>query len=146
MDHIHYARWLTVHVIDLLQLQSQCPDIYKEFIRGRFVTQKTSHKFSCLAHDQIHEQQNVIAKGDAGIIGISENEAALKRWMVSGPEIGRMRTEYEVKCTKKKQPIVIFIMSRYQAQRNCLFFPIQRALLMQLRKWETHFQMTVQTW
>ena len=38
MDNIHYARWLTVHVIDLLQLQSQCPDIYKEFIGGRFVT------------------------------------------------------------------------------------------------------------
>jgi len=44
----------------------------------------------------------LLRKGDAGIIGISENEAALKRWMVSGPEIGRMLTEYEVKCTKKR--------------------------------------------
>ncbi len=71
MDHIHYARWLTIHVIDLLQLQSRCPEIYEDYVKGRFVTQKTSHKFSCLAHDQIHEQQNSIDNGDAGIIGIS---------------------------------------------------------------------------
>ncbi len=44
MDHIHHARWLTINVIDLLQLQSQCPEIYEEFVKGRFVTQKTSHK------------------------------------------------------------------------------------------------------
>ncbi len=80
IDHIHYARWLTVHVIDLLQLQSRCPEIYEDFVKGRFVTQKTSQKFSCLAHDQIHEQQSAIVNGDAGIIGICENEAALKRW------------------------------------------------------------------
>ena len=89
LDHIHYARWLTVHVIDLLQLQSRCPDVYADFVGGNFVTRKISHKFSSLAHDQVHEQQNTIVKGDGGIIGITENEAALKRWMVAGPEIDK---------------------------------------------------------
>ncbi len=73
-------------------------------------------------HDQIHEQQNAIVKGDAGIIGIRENEAALKRWMVSGPEIGRMLIEYEVK-SRKKRSTAIFIMSKYQVYRNCYFSP-----------------------
>ena len=38
-------------------------------------------------------------KGDAGIVGISEKESALKRWMVAGPEIGRMLNEYDLKYT-----------------------------------------------
>ena len=102
LDHIHYARWLTVHVIDLLQLQSRCPDIYADFVRGNFVTRKRSRKFSSLAHDQVHEQQNAIVKGDGGIIGITEHEAALKRWMVAGPEISQLLSEYEEKHTHRR--------------------------------------------
>jgi hypothetical protein len=90
-------------VADLLQLENRCPLVHRKCVEGNFVTQKTAHKFSALAHDQIHEQQNAILKGDGGIIGITENEAALKRWMVSGPEIGRMISEYEVKHTQKYQ-------------------------------------------
>ena len=38
-------------------------------------------------------------KGDAGIVGISENESALQRWMVAGPEISKMLNEYDLKYT-----------------------------------------------
>ena len=38
-------------------------------------------------------------KGDAGIIGISENESALKRWMVAGPVIGRILNEFDLMYT-----------------------------------------------
>ena len=79
MDHYHYARWLTVHVTDLNKLPNDSPHTHTEFVNGNFVTQKSSHKFSALAHDQIHEQQNAIMKGDGGIIGITENEGALHR-------------------------------------------------------------------
>ena len=48
------------------------------------MTQISRRKFSSLAHD--HEQLNAIVKGDGGIIGITENEAALTRWAVSGPK------------------------------------------------------------
>ena len=62
MDHFHYARWLSVHVRDLIQ-QRECPKVWNEFLKGHFVTQKTSRKFSMMAHDQIHEQLNAIVKG-----------------------------------------------------------------------------------
>ena len=39
------------------------------------VTQKTNRKLSSL----VHEQHNVIVKGDGGITGITENEPALTR-------------------------------------------------------------------
>ena len=42
MDHFHYARWLSVHVMDLIQLEDECPTVWNEFLKGHFVTQKTS--------------------------------------------------------------------------------------------------------
>ncbi len=77
MDHYHYSRWLSIHVRDLMQLHNRCPSAYAEFMAGHFVTQKSSHKFSSLAHDQIHEQLNAMVKGDGGVIGITENDQAL---------------------------------------------------------------------
>ena len=43
--HYRYARWMTMHVKDLLEIQLTCPAIYAEFQKGNFVTQrKTRHK------------------------------------------------------------------------------------------------------
>lgn len=95
MDHYHYARWLSVHVSDLQELPSDAMDVHRAFLDGNFVTQKSTRKFSAMAHDQIHEQQNAIVKGDGGVIGITENEAALRRWMVAGPELARIVNEFE---------------------------------------------------
>ena len=90
LDHYHYARWMSFHVKDLLALNATCPAVYDEFVRGNFVTQKSQYTFSALSHDQVHEQLNAIVKGDGGVIGITENEAALKRWMVTGPDVARL--------------------------------------------------------
>ena len=95
LDHYHYARWLTVHVKDMLALEDTCPSTHTQFVNGNFVTQKTRHKFSALAHDQVHEQLNAMVKGDGGAIGIIYNELALRRWMVGGPELARIICEYQ---------------------------------------------------
>ena len=50
-----------------------------------------------MAHDQLHEQINDMVKGDGGVIGITDNEAAMRCWMVSGPEVSWMLSEYEAK-------------------------------------------------
>ena len=90
VDRFHYAKWLPVHVRDLMPLQHECPAVYQEFRQGNFVTQKTIHCFSMMAHDHVHEQLNAVLKGDGGIIGITENESALKRWLIAGPEMARI--------------------------------------------------------
>ena len=78
LDHYHYAHWMTIHVRDIA-LKIKCPATHAEFLNGNFVTQKTMHKFSALAHDQVQEELNTMVKGDGGVIGITENEASL-RW------------------------------------------------------------------
>ena len=102
LDHFHYSRWMAIHVKDLLALENNSPATYAEFLKGNFVTQKCTHKFSALAHDQVHEQLNAMVKGDGGAIGITENEAALTRWMVAGPETARLLIEYDEKHSMKK--------------------------------------------
>ena len=51
-SHYNYARWLTIHVDDLMKLELVCPNVYKEFCSGNFVVQKTINPFSAIALDQ----------------------------------------------------------------------------------------------
>ena len=51
MDHTNYARWLPVHVRDMVQLSQKHPQLYAEFLKGNFVVQKSAHKFSLISKD-----------------------------------------------------------------------------------------------
>ena len=95
MDHTNYARWLSVHHRDMCVLQSTHPDVYKHFSEGCFTVHKTTRQFSDIALDQAHEQVNAEVKGEGGAVGLTENPAALRRWMVAGPEVSRMVQEFE---------------------------------------------------
>ena len=53
------------------------------------------HAFSCKAlHLQSHEQLNKCIKGD-GIVGLTADPSALRRWMLAGPEITCIVAEFE---------------------------------------------------
>ena len=82
-NNTNYARWFSIHLRDMLTLESRHPALYPEFKKGNFVVHKTNHNFSALALDQAHEQANAIIKGDGGSIGLTEKPSALRRWMVS---------------------------------------------------------------
>ena len=56
---------------------------------------KTVHKFSALATDYAHEQNNVLVKSDGGAVGLTINPGALQRRMVAGPEMSRLPNEFE---------------------------------------------------
>lgn len=43
------------------------------------VVQKTCHKFSAMALNQAHEQENALIKGEGGAVGLTNNPAALRR-------------------------------------------------------------------
>ena len=71
------------------------PDVASEFHKGNFVIHKSRRDFSAMAIDQAHEQNNSIIKGDGGAIGLTEDPAALRRWIVAGPEVSRLLAAYE---------------------------------------------------
>ena len=75
---------------DMVTLEAFHPEVFAEFPKGNFTVKKTTHAFSAMAIDQAHEQSNASVKGDGGAVGLTENPAALRRWMVSGPEMARL--------------------------------------------------------
>ena len=87
LNHTNYGRWIPVHVRDNVTLKVVHPKVFAEFLKGNFVVKKTAPRFSAIAIDQGHEQNN----------------AALKRWMVSGPEMARIIGEFEASTEKRKK-------------------------------------------
>ena len=80
----------------MAELRNKHSHVYKEFTSdGKFTVQKTAKAFSSIPLGQAHEQNNELIKGEGGVIGITENPTALLRWMVAGPELARMVTEFE---------------------------------------------------
>ena len=95
LDHTQYSRWLSVYIRDMTSLSVNHPNMHAEFRAGKFVVHKTRNKFSAMAIDQYHEQNNGAVKGSGGAVGLTENPAALRRWTVAGPEVARLVAEFE---------------------------------------------------
>ena len=68
LDRTNYARWLPVHLKDMLSLTKSSPDVAQCFSAGKFTVQKSAKVFSSMAIDQAHEQHNKLVKGDGGAI------------------------------------------------------------------------------
>ena len=68
LDHVNYARWLSVHERDTVQLKDFHPKVYEHFESGAFVVNKTTRVFSAIALDHAHEQENAAIKGDDGAV------------------------------------------------------------------------------
>jgi hypothetical protein len=95
MDHINYARWTPVHLKDMVELPERHPEVARQFRKGNFTVQKTEKIFSLIPIDQEHEQYNACIKGDGGADGLTDNPAAFRRWMITGPEVARLIGEFE---------------------------------------------------
>ena len=108
---------MTVRVRDLLAFKNTCPTTHEQFLNGNFVTQKRSHMFLVLAHDQVHEQLNAMVKENGGVIGITEYETAFKRWMVVDREIAKLLNEYDDKHSVNKY--LVFLLFSCQKCHWC---------------------------
>ena len=105
-NHVHYARWLTVHWFDLYHLESKFPDLFEQFSNGNFSFQKSNREFSRMGLDQIHEQNNKVIKGAGGASALlnKEDDSALLRWEVCSPELARVILEFEDSLDKNEIP------------------------------------------
>ena len=103
LDHTNYARWIPVHLRDMVTLAEKHPAVHQEFLHGNFTVNKTGRAFSNIAIDHAHEQNNACVKGDGGAVGLTQNPAALRRWMVSGPEIARLINEFQASMEKPEK-------------------------------------------
>ena len=92
LDHINYARWMSVFICNLKSLYGK--DVYNEFCKGHTSVKKSNRAFSSIGEDHAHEQNNKIIKGDGGVIGIFDHDKALLEWAVCGPAVAYMLQNY----------------------------------------------------
>ena len=85
IDHPNYARYTSVHLVDLFNAKQENGSAYHLLKQGIFAANKTGNRFSNIHLDQNHEQLNDYLKRSGGIIGLTEDPAALKRFLVCAP-------------------------------------------------------------
>ena len=95
LDHTNYARWLPIHVRDMVDLAVKHPAVYEEYLKGNFVVQKSCRKFSLIAKDQSHEQMNKVLQGNGGASDLYDDTYAIALYMLAGPDCVRMIEEFE---------------------------------------------------
>ena len=83
----------TCHIRDMKCLPGSIRDQFEN--EGHWVLSKTNNKFSAIPIDQAHEQENALVKGSGGCIGLTENPAAFRHWMLSVPELARLKKQFE---------------------------------------------------
>ena len=54
LDHTNYSRWLSVHLVDMFQLEEINTDIATAFKNGMFVVNETRRKFSSIGINHTH--------------------------------------------------------------------------------------------
>ena len=50
LDHTNYARWIPVHLRDMVTLAEKYPAVHQEFMNGNFTVNKTGRTFSNIFH------------------------------------------------------------------------------------------------
>ena len=68
--------------------------MYAELCKGNFTVNISQRSFSRMSLDKSHKQNNACVKKQGGTIGLTETPTGLIRWMVAGPEMARLVTEF----------------------------------------------------
>ena len=93
LDQVNYARWLPVHIRDM---KSSPRPIKEQFeIQGNWVISKLP------IHSRVRKSQG---ERLGGCIGLTENPVAFRRWMLSGPELSRLRKQFESEYFSDNDP------------------------------------------
>ena len=81
MNHTIFTRWLPVHLRDMKLLHVLSPSTEAKFQEGQYAVYKTFNKFSALAVDHAHEQNNALIKLDGVLLALQKvRELCDSRW------------------------------------------------------------------
>eukprot|EP00745_Piridium_sociabile_P026490 TRINITY_DN4236_c0_g2_i1.p3 TRINITY_DN4236_c0_g2~~TRINITY_DN4236_c0_g2_i1.p3 ORF type:complete len:188 (-),score=36.94 TRINITY_DN4236_c0_g2_i1:1928-2491(-) len=93
-DLFNYARLMPIHLAQMNALEKNDPATWEALKSGDFVVAKSEIPFSTLYTDQALEQQIKELKRHGGIVGLSQDEAALDRLVTTAPRLAHMVKQY----------------------------------------------------
>ena len=86
LDQTHYARWLPVHLKDLVQLETKHPLIHREFKCGKFVVRIGRRSFQLFGADYSHEQSVKLIKSNTGVGNSFDSNDGMNTHIMALPE------------------------------------------------------------
>ena len=121
LKHRNYARWLPVHLTQIIILKEIHPSLCEKFNDGKFIVQIANRKFSKTVLDQNHARLHGGIKGAGRAIALTENVAALQSWLINWPEAARLLKQifYTVheKVVLKKHNFCASVVKLFQTLR-----------------------------
>ena len=106
LDHYNYSRWFTVYLFDLVNLEQQHPDVYKNFSKRYFSFNKSCSEFSTVALDQFHEQNNETIEGVGRVTPLLNREE--ESTLLSVGTLWKSNRQYDHQVWKKHQSNSIY--------------------------------------
>ena len=122
-DHHNYARYVPVQLADFPYIKSEIPEVYQLLVKGVFTANKINKRFSAIHLDQNHEQMNDTLKHNGGIVGLTENRQALKRYLVCSPLVGELCRSFEeenINTSEKHHSESAYLQKRFQSDVSLL--------------------------
>ena len=96
LDLYNYSRDLPTHTRDMVLLPTRHPAVYQEFLKGNFVVQRSTHRFSLMAKDQSHEHSNKeLQQNGGGLSDLYDHADSIALYMLAAPDTARMIKEFE---------------------------------------------------
>ena len=87
MDSVSYARWLPGYISDINMLESNHPDVYREFISEKHGISPSKQPFAQVWTDMALENSiNLDSKLKGDIVGTSTKENAVEWWFLTSHE------------------------------------------------------------
>ena len=88
LGHFRYARWLSVQIFDLMELEMVHNDMFENFHLGHFCFKKTNRVCSMMALDQLHDQNSRTIKSSvASNLANRADSSAFVWWEICGAKI-----------------------------------------------------------
>lgn len=80
-DRTNYIRWASMYLEEMLKLPDTAPEVYNNFLEGKFVVKQTPGMFNAVGADMCLEQTiNRSQKSSAGIIGSTKRKEYVAQW------------------------------------------------------------------
>ena len=93
-DLLDYARLMPVYVGQMNALEQDNPTTWNALKSGDFVVAKSEVPFTRLFTDQTLEQEITMLKRHGGMVGLSQDEAAMDRLVTTTPHLAHIVKQY----------------------------------------------------
>ena len=93
-DHLNYARLMPLHLAQMNALEQDDPATWDALKSGDFVVAKSEVPFTQLFTDQTLKQEIKMLKRHGGMVGLSQDEAALDRLVTITPHLTHLVKQF----------------------------------------------------